>query len=175
MNQPLPAKRAPRKRQKKKPSKFLRPDISGENSVMAKIKADPVKYADYLAKKKAGIRKKPGRRAGVPDGFSEKQWPYQKRKARKRTQLIMKRMAERKIFEPDNDVAEKAIETCVKILSIPGEERTRLQAAKTLLEFTQKKPVAANEVTLKRAEEFLDAIAKDENIDPGTDGGSEEA
>jgi hypothetical protein len=87
----------------------------------------------------------------------------------------MKRMAERKIFEPDNDVAEKAIETCVKILSIPGEERTRLQAAKTLLEFTQKKPVAANEVTLKRAEEFLDAIAKDENIDPGTDGGSEEA
>lgn len=73
-------------------------------------------------------------------------------------------MTELKVFEADNDKAKDAIEAAVQIMNQKGEDRTRLQAAKTILEFTQRKPVAASEVTLNKAEAFLDAIAKDENI-----------
>jgi hypothetical protein len=107
-----------------------------------------------------------GRKPGVPDGISYKNWPYHRRKAKKRTEKIIKRMAELKIFEPDNNIAKQAIEETVKILSSPGEERTRLQAAKVLLEYTQRKPVTASEVTLNKAEALLDAIADDPNFDP---------
>ena len=83
-------------------------------------------------------------------------------------------MSEHDKFIADNDKAHKALETVVAILEIPGASMLKLQAAKTLLEYTQKKPVTASAVTLATAESFLDSIVND-TIDPSTSGDPQEA
>lgn len=75
-------------------------------------------------------------------------------------------MSDLKVFIPDNDVAKQAIEETITVLKLPGEHRLKLQAAKVLLEYTQKKPVQANEITLNKAEAFLDAIENDPDFNP---------
>lgn len=121
----------------------------------------------------SGEWKKSGRRPGVPDGYSWRKWKYIKRENKKFVNKVVKRLIEMKVFEPDNNVAKEAIETTVTILRQPGETRQKLQAAKILLEYTQKKPVQANEITLNKAEAFLDAVANDPDFDPSAESGSE--
>ena len=70
-------------------------------------------------------------------------------------------MKEQKIFEADNDVAEEAIFNVISVLRNPASTKDKLQAAKTLLEYTQKKPAASSEVTLNKAEAFLSAVMDD--------------
>lgn len=84
-------------------------------------------------------------------------------KAKDESQRIWNYMVEKKTFEPDNDVAEEAITTLVEVLRLPGAEKDRISAAKALLEYTQKKPAAFNNVTLNKAETFLEAILADTN------------
>jgi hypothetical protein len=73
-------------------------------------------------------------------------------------------MAEQNLWKADNDVASKAMQTAIEImLSQEGTTQNRLAAAKTILDFTQTKPVVKNETTLKTAEEFLASIVDDED------------
>lgn len=81
-------------------------------------------------------------------------------------------MVEKKIFQADNDVAEESVKTLVEILRLPGAEKDRISAAKTLLEYTQRKPAAYSEVTLNKAESFLEAVLMESNREEGTDRGS---
>lgn len=68
-------------------------------------------------------------------------------------------MADENIWKADNDVASKAMQTAIEImLSQEGSTQNRLSAAKTILDFTQTKPVVKNETTLKTAEEFLSSL-----------------
>lgn len=70
-------------------------------------------------------------------------------------------MKEKQIFVPDNDVAEEAIHEVIAILRNPASAKDKLTAAKTLLEYTQKKPVTNSELTLNKAEDFLAAVLED--------------
>lgn len=78
-------------------------------------------------------------------------------------------MVEKKIFQADNDVAEESVKTLVEILRLPGAEKDRISAAKALLEYTQRKPAAYSEVTLNKAESFLEAVLMESNREEGTD------
>lgn len=82
--------------------------------------------------------------------------------ASKKAERAIEIMAEKKIWEADNDVAAKAMKAAIEILETPGEHRNRLAAAKTILDFTQTRPVTKSETTLKTAEEFLASIMDDE-------------
>lgn len=72
-------------------------------------------------------------------------------------------MADQKIWVADNDRAEKAMSKAVEIMGLPGDERVRLSAAKMILEFTQRKPVAASEHTIHNAHAFLESVLAEEN------------
>ena len=81
-------------------------------------------------------------------------------------------MVEKKVFQADNDIAEESVKTLVEVLRLPGAEKDRISAAKTLLEYTQRKPAAYSEVTLNKAESFLEAVLMESNSEEGTDRGS---
>ena len=107
--------------------------------------------------------RKSGRIRGQPDGMPLKEFRELEASAKIKTKKVMEILSKHKEFEPDNKVANAAIEVAVEILNLPGNTSTRLAAAKTLLEYTQRKPVVANETTLKNAEAFLDDLIKDED------------
>jgi hypothetical protein len=128
--------------------------------------ASPEMTAKRLAARKAWMAipgNRVGRKPGQPNGVRWKDFLVIKAAAEARAEKVMKIMNEKKIWVADNDVAEKAMRTAVEILSQEvGHTRDRLTAAKTILEFTQTKPVVKNETTLKSAEDFLAALMKDE-------------
>lgn len=78
----------------------------------------------------------------------------------------------KKIFEPDNNLSEQAFETLLEALRVPGSLKDRIGAAKAILEFTQKKPAAYNELTVNKAETFLEAVLEEAKSAEGTSGSS---
>lgn len=125
---------------------------------------------EMTAKRLEGLRKwreaNPhlvGRRHGHPDGIRLKDWLIVKEKAAKTAVKAIKIMSDKKIWQADNDVAEKAMQAALEILAAPGEHRNKLAAAKTILDFTQSKPVVKNETTLKTAEQFLESLMEGED------------
>lgn len=127
---------------------------------------------EYKAKMLAIFSKKnkpgAGRPSGLPDGFSQKQYAPIKEAGLLKAKKVMELMAQNDKFIPDNEVAHKAIGTAVEILCLQGAHQLRLQAAKVLLDFTQRKPVTVSETTLKTAEAFLDDIVNDSPTDSHT-------
>lgn len=99
-----------------------------------------------------------GREPGQPDGMKKKEYLILKAAGLERTDKVMAYMAEKDKFIADNEYAHKSLRTAVAILELPGSHVLKLQAAKVLLEYTQRKPVAASAVTLTTAESFLDEI-----------------
>jgi hypothetical protein len=125
---------------------------------------------EMLAKRMEGLRRwreaNPGWRGrvtGQPDGVRKKDFLKLKALAEVKAEKAIKTMAEKKIWIADNDVAEKAMRTAIEIMeSHTGETRNRLAAAKTILDFVQTKPVVKQETTIKSAEDFLAALAQEE-------------
>lgn len=76
------------------------------------------------------------------------------------------------VFKPDNDVAQESVRTLVEVIRTPNNIGDKIKAASKLLEFTQRKPVAASEVTLNKAEAFLEAVLQETSSEEGTSGGS---
>lgn len=74
------------------------------------------------------------------------------------------------VFKPDNDVANEAVRTLIETIRTPNAVKDKISAASKLLEFTQKKPMASSEVTLNKAEAFLEAVLKETSDAEGTSG-----
>lgn len=74
---------------------------------------------------------------------------------------IMKKMADNGQL-PDDPRAVQALEAGVTILRAPVDAKTKLAAARLILDFTKAKPTAKVEHTIKSAEEYLDEIAEDD-------------
>lgn len=116
--------------------------------------SDPVKKAAHFA-----IPRKPapGKPVGLPDGWRWADWKDHVTKIKKEAQKMAEDLrAAGEIV--DDDRAELAMATCIEILMKDGENRVRLQAAKTVLEYTKSKPAAKSEVTVGGAEDFLKSI-----------------
>jgi predicted alpha/beta-hydrolase family hydrolase len=144
------------KRNKKKAVYMpARPSMSAR---FKELWADPV----WRAKQMLLLEGKRGRTPGLPDGMRKPEFLKLKALAEIKTKKVLAAMAKTDEFEPDNKVANAAIEACVEVLNMPGSIVTRMQAAKTLLEYTQRKPQTASQVTLKTAEDFLDQIVADD-------------
>jgi len=102
-------------------------------------------------------------RKGQPNGVRRKDLLIQRAKTAEKIEKVIKIMADKKIWIAENDMSEKAMKAAIEIMECAtGETRTRLQAAKTILDFVQPKPVVKTETTIKSAEAFLEALVEDE-------------
>jgi hypothetical protein len=101
----------------------------------------------------------PGRRPGSKDGYTQTELNKQRAKAKAEAVEIVAYM-EKKFDLPKDDFAKEALTTAVEIMRIDAiNVKDKLAAARTVLEWTMAKPATQNEVTVKRAEDFLNDIA----------------
>jgi len=71
----------------------------------------------------------------------------------------------------DDEYAVEALKTAVEIMREPCSNRDRLSAAKLVLDFTKTKPAAKSEVTIGKAEAFLESllVSDDEEEQDGSE------
>jgi hypothetical protein len=113
--------------------------------------------------------RKPGRKPGVPDGYTAKTIAPLRAAAERDAERLIKIMEEQDILLPtdellDNDaaMAKEALKETIIILRTPGDARNKLAAARTVLEYTRQKPAQNSNVTVSKAEDFLAALAEKE-------------
>lgn len=104
-------------------------------------------------------------RKGVPDGFGrqkERVARIRKKHTKEAKELILT-MVEQGILNPD-EASNEALQFAVSVVRDREtyQARERLAAARLVLDFTKAKPASKQEVTVKRAEDFLAALAGDE-------------
>jgi len=73
----------------------------------------------------------------------------------------------------DDEYAVEALKTAVEIMREPGQTRDRLTAARMVLDFTKTKPASKSEVTIGKAEAFLESLLDSDNEEEQNDDGSE--
>jgi len=64
-------------------------------------------------------------------------------------------------LSPDDESAKEAMAVAVEIMRGTGADRERLAAAKTVLEYTKRKPTVKVDQRIGAAEELLAAVLKD--------------
>ncbi len=123
------------------------------------------KFRQMLANRK----NKGGRPKGTPDGYTLEQIAPIRKKAKEDAERIVKIMA--KENEIDDIYAVEALKAAVEIMREPGQNRDRLTAARMVLDFTKTKPAAKSEVTIGKAEQFLESLlvadTEEEQIEHG--------
>ena len=67
--------------------------------------------------------------------------------------------------EIDDEYAIEALKTSVEIMREPGQTRDRLTAARMVLDFTKTKPISKSEVTIGKAEAFLESLLADDGTE----------
>lgn len=153
----------------KKPCPQRGPKWGGPQNRLKQLWADP----EWRAKKLEAMKSvKRGRPVGVPDGFRKVSIDPIRERIKEENKLIVRYMVTTKQFTPDNNVSEQAFETLLEAIRVPGALKDRISAAKALLEYTQRKPAAYSEVTLNKAETFLEAVLEEAKSAEGTSGSS---
>lgn len=109
-------------------------------------------------------------RRGVPDGWSgrREELLQVRAKARIEAKQIVKYMVEKNIIgQPEDPRAEEALEAVIEIVRAKDDEgrqyaypvRDRISAANTVLTFTKQRPAQKTDLSVRKAEDFLNAIA----------------
>ena len=101
-------------------------------------------------------KKNAGRPKGTPDGYTLEAITPIRKQAKADAERIVKVMAEDN--QIDDIYAIEALKTAVQIMREPSQSRDRLTAARMVLDFTKTKPVAKSEVTIGKAEAFLESL-----------------
>lgn len=142
-----------------------------ENHRLTQLWKDPEWREKQLALLRGKIPGR-GRPVGVPDGNRLKWLEPLREKAKEESKVIVEKLKAMEVFKPDNDVAEEAFKTLIETIRTPNSIKDKIAASAKLLEFTQKKPASASEVTLNKAEAFLEAVLKETSSEEGTSGAS---
>mgnify|MGYP006151580889 FL=1 len=116
-------------------------------------------------------RKNAGRPQGTPDGYTLEAITPIRKKAKADAERIVAIMAEDN--QIDDVYAIEALKAAVEIMREPGQNRDRLTAARMVLDFTKTKPAAKSEVTIGKAEAFLESLLVAEPQEEQTDDGQE--
>jgi len=101
---------------------------------------------------------KRGRPNGVPDGYTNEQILPIRKKAKEEARKVVEIMAE----QIEDDYSKEALTTAVEIMRVPQDSRSRIAAARLVLDFTKSKPVAKSEIAVAKAEEFLASLLDNE-------------
>jgi exonuclease VII small subunit len=152
-----------------RPRERTRPDLS---SILKALWADPEWRAKTEEKNRIAQRKKVERakitgkrwtRYGVPDGMRKEQAQKLWKKANKSAQKTMTELKESGALEDLDPRSEEALEAAIAVMRSPSNQKTKLDAARLVLDFTKSKPVSKKELTLNKAEQWLKQIANDED------------
>jgi len=116
-------------------------------------------------------RKNAGRPQGTPDGYTLEAITPIREQAKRDAERIVAIMAEDN--QIDDVYAIEALKAAVEIMREPGQNRDRLTAARMVLDFTKTKPAAKSEVTIGKAEAFLESLLVVTPEDEQTEDGQE--
>ena len=105
-------------------------------------------------------KKNAGRPRGTPDGYTAEMIKPIRKQAKADAERIVAIMAKENNI--DDEYAVEALKTAVEIMREPAQNRDRLTAARMVLDFTKTKPAAKSEVTIGKAEAFLESLLGDE-------------
>jgi hypothetical protein len=162
---------APKKPRKKSPKKELKfpnkatPKANNYFSTLMQTEEGRALRKQWSTKK----RKNGGRPIGTPDGYTLEAITPIRKQAQKDAERIVAIMA--KDNNIDDEYAVEALKTAVEIMREPAQNRDKLTAARMVLDFTKTKPVAKSEVTIGKAEAFLESLFVSEPEEDQTDGG----
>ena len=153
---------APKNPRKKAPEKELKnPNMArkGSQNYFSKLMSTPEGRA--LRKQWSNKPKKnAGRPRGTPDGYTAEMIKPIRKQAKADAERIVAIMAKENNI--DDEYAVEALKTAVEIMREPAQNRDRLTAARMVLDFTKTKPAAKSEVTIGKAEAFLESLLGDE-------------
>lgn len=115
------------------------------------------------SKRLAALKKGPsgGRPKGVPRALTRAQYEARLAEQQPIIKRIMKKMADNGQL-PDDPRAVEALEKSMTILRTEEDSKTKLAAARLVLDFTKAKPTTKHEVTVKSAEDYLDEMAEED-------------
>lgn len=135
---------------------------TGRPDVLAAVRADPVRRAQWIARTTKYNQNRPheATRFGIPHGMrrpeAENEWRFARMYAKEVTRIMVE---EQKI--PEDPKVEAAFSAAVEVLQSPMNQGIKLQAARLILDFLKAKPVAKSEVTVKNAEDWLAEVTAD--------------
>lgn len=129
---------------------------------------DP-EYQDFLTRRRqevaaerlaAGNPIKPDR-TGTPNGMNAAQAKWFRRQAKFEASLTMKKLEKAGVLDDADDMAKDALHTALTIMRMEGHMGHRLAAARLVLDFTKAKPAQKQELTISKAEDWLEAVVID--------------
>jgi len=165
---------APKNPRKKSPKKPLQhPNKShqaGKTNYFAKL-METEEGRELRRQWSTKPRKNGGRPKGTPDGYTLEAITPIREQAKKDAERIVAIMT--KDNQIDDEYAVEALKTAVEIMREPGQTRDRLTAARMVLDFTKTKPASKSEVTIGKAEAFLESLLDSDNEEEQNDDGSE--
>ena len=107
----------------------------------------------------------PASYTGVPRGMRKREADPLNQQAKESAAVTMAELEKAGVLDDADEQAKEALQTSIEIMRQPGDKKVRLQAARQVLEWTKAKPAAKSEVTVNKAEEWLAAIAAENDED----------
>lgn len=141
---------------------FKRPDLA---ETMKARWADP-EYREKMTKVHAenAERRKTDpnyTRAGVPDGMrkrtAKRLWAKAGQAADRFIQMLKDEGDLPQVPSTEEGMAEAALKEAFKLAIVPGDQKIKLAAIRTVLDFTKSKPESKSKVTIDTAEDWLKA------------------
>lgn len=134
--------------------------------------ADPEWRAGQIAKFKAGKVKRESKsgRANIPHGMNKKIAQTFHRQAKFEATLKMKQLEKAGVLEDADEQSKAALHEAIRIMrDMTTVNREKLQAARLVLDFTKAKPASKSEITVSKAEDWLEAVVQDAKANQGSD------
>lgn len=140
------------------------PQRRSKNNYFATLNDTPEGRA-LRAEWAARPRKNPGRPKGVPDGHRKHTIEPIREQAKKEAIKVVDIMTKK--LPAETDFAKEALTTAVEIMRSPDGTRDRLTAARLVLDFTKQKPATKSEMAISQAENFLEGLLKEDELQDG--------
>lgn len=107
-----------------------------------------------------------GRPKGCTQGYTRSQIAWHRARAINWAEKVLTAMEEQDLLEPVSDtllddekaMGREAMKEVICLLRMPGSNKDKLAAARTILEWTRPKPAAKSDVKIDAAEDFLGAL-----------------
>lgn len=142
-----------------------RPEASKK---LKELWADPVWRADLLERRKATVSRggRPRARIGMNKEQVQRFW----RLAKFQAQLTMNKLEQAGVLDDADTQAKEALKHALTVMrSHATPIKDSLTAASLVLTYTKAKPAQKTELTVTKAEEWLEAVTADAKADESTD------
>lgn len=110
--------------------------------------------------------------SGIPGRMNLATFKRFRTQARFEATLTMKKLDKAGVLNDADDMAREALHTALEIMRLPIANKEKLAAANTVLTYTKAKPAQKTELTVSKAEEWLEAVTADAETNESSDSGA---